>query len=344
MSPPPRPALSALRALPALYAIPVALAYIAYGAWMTHTQSWHLLAERWHMTLTMVFGSFIAGATPEGGGAVAYPVMTLGFRVPPPVARDFSLLIQSVGMTAASLWILGRRVTIERAYLGLAFAGSVPGVLLGTLCCADRVSPPYAKLTFVSFWLSFGLALFWINHVRRRAPRPALPPLDRRARLELLAVGLLGGVLSAVYGNGVDICTFAYVTLRHNLSEEVATPTSVLLMASNALLGALLRGAGVGGGGGLSAEAWGFWLACVPVVLVGAPLGAYVTTRLGRLWVAWLLYALILSQLAAALLILRPTGALLGAGVGAFGAGALLFSWAARRAFSPAGSAAPARP
>jgi uncharacterized membrane protein YfcA len=33
------------------------------------------------MTLTMVFGSFIAGSTSEGGAAVAFPVLTLLFKV-----------------------------------------------------------------------------------------------------------------------------------------------------------------------------------------------------------------------------------------------------------------------
>ena len=327
--------------LPALYVAPVALCYLIYALWMSHTGSWHLLAERWHMTLTMVAGSFIAGATPEGGGAVAYPVMTLGFKVPPSVARDFSLLIQSVGMTAASLWIIGRRVPFERTYLTLALIGSVPGLLLGARWVAPQLSPPYAKLTFVCFWLSFGLALFWLNQVRRRAPLVALPPLERRARAELLAVGFLGGVLSACYGNGVDICTFAYVTLRHNLSEEVATPTSVILMASNALLGSLLRAGGVGADT-LSDEAVRFWLACVPVVLVGAPLGAYATSRLGRRWVSWLLYALILAQLAAALWVLRPSGGLLWAGVCSFALGAVVFFRAAR-ATSASQEAAPER-
>ena len=35
--------------------------------------------------------------TSEGGGAVAFPVMTLALNIPPPVARDFSLMIQSCG-------------------------------------------------------------------------------------------------------------------------------------------------------------------------------------------------------------------------------------------------------
>ena len=33
----------------------------------------------------MGFGSFIAGATTEGGGAVAFPVLTLLFEIPPEV-------------------------------------------------------------------------------------------------------------------------------------------------------------------------------------------------------------------------------------------------------------------
>ena len=35
--------------------------------------------------------------TSEGGGAVAFPVMTLALQIKPTVARDFSLMIQSCG-------------------------------------------------------------------------------------------------------------------------------------------------------------------------------------------------------------------------------------------------------
>ena len=37
------------------------------------------------------------GMTSEGGGAVAFPVMTLALNITPAVARDFSLMIQSCG-------------------------------------------------------------------------------------------------------------------------------------------------------------------------------------------------------------------------------------------------------
>jgi hypothetical protein len=49
------------------------------------------------MTITMIFGSMVAGATSEGGGAVAFPVMTLVLKIQPTIARDFSLMTQSCG-------------------------------------------------------------------------------------------------------------------------------------------------------------------------------------------------------------------------------------------------------
>ncbi len=54
-------------------------------------------ADRYLLSVTMVFGAVIAGATSEGGGAVAFPVMTLALGIQPTIARDFSLMIQSCG-------------------------------------------------------------------------------------------------------------------------------------------------------------------------------------------------------------------------------------------------------
>jgi hypothetical protein len=69
-----------------------------------------------YMSITMVFGSMVAGATSEGGAAVAFPVMTLVFGIAPPVARDFSFMIQSVGMTCASFTILYMGTCLKSNY------------------------------------------------------------------------------------------------------------------------------------------------------------------------------------------------------------------------------------
>ncbi len=54
-------------------------------------------ADRYLLSITMIFGATIGGMTSEGGGAVAFPVMTLALGIKPSVARDFSLMIQSCG-------------------------------------------------------------------------------------------------------------------------------------------------------------------------------------------------------------------------------------------------------
>ena len=48
--------------------------------------------------------------TSEGGGSVFFPVMTLALSIPPPVARDFSLNLQSFGMGAAMFAIFWMKV------------------------------------------------------------------------------------------------------------------------------------------------------------------------------------------------------------------------------------------
>ena len=61
--------------------------------------------DQWAAAVTMVFGSFVAGSTPAGGGAVAFPVFTKVLEIPPAVARTFSLSIQATGMVMASATI-----------------------------------------------------------------------------------------------------------------------------------------------------------------------------------------------------------------------------------------------
>ena len=51
-------------------------------------------------------GQLVLGMTSEGGGAVAFPVMTLALGIKPSVARDFSLMIQSCGMMMLSTHFL----------------------------------------------------------------------------------------------------------------------------------------------------------------------------------------------------------------------------------------------
>ncbi len=305
-----------------LFVIPVVVTYIIWTFYMQWTDSWHLFRHNWFMSVTMVFGSFIAGASSEGGGAVAFPAMTLIFHIEPDVARTFSLAIQSIGMMAAALWIYVRRIPIETTYLGLVAVGGIGGMILGTYVIAPVVPPAYAKMLFVSFWLSFGIALYAINHIKKRNTIRRLPNLDGRQKSELIFIGIIGGVLSAILGSGIDICSFSFVTMKYHLSEKIATPTSVILMASNAVLGIILHAFFLNN---FQAEAFNYWMVCIPVVMLGAPFGAYVISKLKRLTIAVMLYLIILAQFVGAILIIRPEGILLLFSAGVFLTGLLLF-------------------
>ncbi|PWN06791.1 sulfite exporter TauE/SafE family protein [Rhodohalobacter mucosus] len=290
----------------------------SWAIYMSYMDSWGLFAENWFMTLVMIFGSLIAGASSEGGGAIAYPVMTLIFSIEPDVARNFSFAIQSFGMTSAAIWILLSGIRVEKTYLLLAGLGGLAGIVSGSWLVAPFVVPSYAKMMFVSFWLSFGLALWAVNFSKTRKKTDRLPALTRNQKLELVLVGVAGGVFSSIFGNGLDICTFSYVVLKYGLSEKVATPTSVILMASNAVAGYFIQGAVLQN---MQPEAIGYLLVCIPVVIFGAPVGAYTINRFGRRSIAFVLISIIVLQFFTAIYVIRPdlTLSLFSAGVFVFG-------------------------
>jgi len=298
----------------------------------------------YYMSITMVFGSLIAGATSEGGGAVAFPVMTLVLSVPPSQARDFSFAIQSFGMTCASVIIFFLRVSLDYEALIWSTVGGVVGLLAGLEFIAPYLLPAYAKMFFVSLWLSFAVALFRLNQRKDRrvfdsskesdefvytqackkdlsvdnggedvtsaeeARKLQLLKIKRWRTVKLFVIGTFGGICSSIAGSGLDMATFSILTLYYRVSEKVATPTSVVLMAGNAVFGTIFRLLRIGGGYPPGAEAvlWKFVSVCVPIVVIGAPVGAHIPTILSRHQISCIVYFLSVFQFFLALGIVKP--------------------------------------
>merc|ERR1719235_2380272 len=80
------------------------------GLWLDAFRSYY------PMTLAMIVGCFIAGSTPLGGAVTAFPVSVLILKFTPVMGRDFSVLIQSIGMTAAAYLILVRKKHLVNSY------------------------------------------------------------------------------------------------------------------------------------------------------------------------------------------------------------------------------------
>jgi len=306
----------------------VAFVWALWITGMVRGDRWDLFAENWFMSVTMAFGSFIAGATSEGGGAVAFPVMTLFFGIEPATARDFSLMIQAVGMTAAAITILSTRIPVERHALVWGSAGGAIGIILGLEFVAGRLTPPYAKMLFMSTWLSFAVALYLINRYHEREVHWDITNFLPRHAVLLFVVGIVGGVITSITGSGLDITIFSLLVLRLRINEKIATPTSVVLMGINAAVGFLWRG---GIRAEMASEAWNYWWVCVPIVVVGAPFGAWFIKRRSRLFVATILYTSIAIQFVSALVIIPMTLPLAAFSLVIFAAGTALFRWMANR-------------
>ncbi len=281
------------------------IALLVWLVWYGYTwpETAAIIQDNWEISLTMVFGSFIAGATSEGGGAVAFPVFTKVLQIAPMDAKIFSLAIQSVGMTAATLTIIAMRIAIEWRVILWAGLGGIPGIVIGAAVLAPLLPAGLVKLSFTAMVVSFAITLTILNWGHREY-NGTLPVFMLREKSILLFSGLLGGLMSGLVGNGIDIICFSVMILLFRLSEKVATPTSVILMAMNSVVGFFLHLFFIGG---FTAQIQNYWLSAVPVVVVGAPLGAYFCSRLNNKAIASMLIGLISIEFISSLLIIPLT-------------------------------------
>ena len=129
--------------------------------------------------------------TSEGGGSVAFPIMTLAFAIPPTVARDFSLGIQSCGMTAAAFTIFWMRVQVDWHSLIYCSFGGMVGVVIGLQYIDPNLTPAQKKLGFVCVWFSFAFALFLLNRYHKRRTFKTIPEPRTWKCVVLIVTGLV---------------------------------------------------------------------------------------------------------------------------------------------------------
>lgn len=339
--------------------------WIAYGlsaavtlAWVVYvslTGQWGRVLEHVEAAAAMVFGSFVAGSTPQGGGAIAFPVFTKMLMVPGDAARSFALIIQAVGMTAASAHIvLDRRRLDWRALLLVGGSASL-GFLVGLVVLADPAEPfwaaripgPFVRVTF-TILLGAMAAMIWLGmRSPARQVRPAVPRDNRRVVAALVLAGFVGGIVSSLVGSGADVLTYLAVVILLDVDPKIGVPTSVVVMTLISILGLVVLGVGDGqlavepstDGRGVVAvshqwvgdvapgedvevaflgpvdgprpdrppiplvrfDVFGLWLAALPVVVWGAPLGALFVARITRRGVVVFVALLALAELVSTL-------------------------------------------
>lgn len=284
------------------YSVSILLALCVWSVWgfYTYPDSWSVIYHHWQVSVTMIFGSIIAGATSEGGGAIAFPVFTKVLQISPGDAKVFSLAIQSVGMVAASIAILMMRIKVLWSVIGWVSLGGVFGMLIGALLLSPVLAPDIIRMLFTVMAVSLALTLTLLNSGFRLS-NTAMPLISAREAGILLIAGVLGGTVSGLVGSGIDMICFSVLVLLFRVCESIATPTSVILMAINSLAGVLLHFVALNG---INEQVHAYWLAAVPVVVVGAPLGAFCCSRMHHLHIRYLLIFLISIELCSSIWIL----------------------------------------
>eukprot|EP00435_Cladocopium_sp_Y103_P068287 s265_g31.t1 len=277
------------------------------------------------MSLTMIFGSLVAGSTPVGGGAVAFPVMVLFIKLSAEDGRDFSLMIQSVGMSSASFLILYAKRHLCHFWLIMWMTiSAVPGLILGLeVATSSRIT----ALGFTTAVSCFAIAFFYHRECTRQDARDgsrtesqAVEAWDllrfdlessigwRRVPFTFLpwlltalacVFGMAGGFLTAKLGSGADMLAYIFGILWNSLvpkeaqmSENMLTASSVVIMAICSVLGTCLRMLTAE----ISHEVMLCWAACVPVVVLGAPLGSMLLSPSSTKFLRRCFYLFVLLQ------------------------------------------------
>lgn len=289
--------------------ISILVAIIVWTIWLILLSPSYAVGNfiaNWEAAVTMIFGSMVAGGTSMGGGAVAFPVFTKMLHVPPNEAKVFSLAIQSVGMSAASLTIVAMKNKVEWRFIRWASLGGIPGIVISAMFLAPVLPSDLIKFSFTMMVSSFGVVLLALNRAIRRR-NLAIPFWGKRERIVSLVAGFWGGIVSGLVGSGMDIFGFSIMVLLFGLCEKVSTPTSVILMAINAIVGFCLEKYVIGS---FTEPVVSYWQAAVPVVVVGAPVGAVLCSLSKRKTIMRILIGLVLIELVSSL-VLVPLNAIL---------------------------------
>ncbi len=278
----------------------------AWAVVLTVRGEWADVFGQWEYALTMAFGSFVAGSTPAGGGAVAFPVLTKVLDDPPEKAKAFSLMIQSVGMSMATVLILSRRIKLIPLVILWVSIGGALGQILGVIA---PLPPMTARLLFTAIAAVFGVALAINRWALKAKTDHSFEVSDIGRVLVMLIVGLVGGYIASAVGSDINLLTFIVLTLAYGVDEKFAIPTAVVIMAINAVFWVVLH-LGLAGIGATpildDPSLWHAWLAAVPIVAMGAPLGSWFASVVKRDLLVAFLFLLILVEVVSSLVILGP--------------------------------------
>ncbi|MFI4882029.1 MAG: sulfite exporter TauE/SafE family protein, partial [Phycisphaerales bacterium JB064] len=241
---------------------------VAWTLAVVHLGLGPTIAREWPIAVAMAVGSYVAGSTPMGGGTVGFPILVLLFHEPVSLGRNFSFLIQSVGMSSATMLILCGRLPLALRPLLWTMATAAIVVPVSARTLVPLLPDDLVKLVFAVIWAGFGI----MTLVKLRQILTDHPRIARSGLFDAVVgvvVGVIGGLAASATGVGIDMVLYCVLVLIYRADLRTAVATSVVVMAFTSLVGALNAATM----GQIDQAVLAKWLAAAPVVLLGAPLG-----------------------------------------------------------------------
>ncbi len=280
--------------------IQLLIAISTWAIWLlfTNFNGFNIILDNITIALTMLLGSFVAGSTSVGGGAVAFPIFTKVLHIDSNTALIFSLAIQSVGMTAASLMIVLTKMPICFRIIRYSIIAGGLGLLTSLFVVRLHISNADIKYLFSCFSFLVAAGLIWIRLNYDKALHLDNP---KPSAIALTISCFIGGMLSGIIGTGIDFIVFTLMIFMWHYDFKKAIATSVVIMAINALIGftAILLTTNQ-----FSDTIINYWLAAVPIVVIGAPLGALACKYAHKNIMLYFLLVLILIDIVSTVVIM----------------------------------------
>jgi uncharacterized membrane protein YfcA len=176
-----------------------------------------------------LFAGAASGLFGVGGGTIIVPGLVLVAGFSQKLATGTSLAAV-VPISAAALvgYARGDSVDVQR---GLWIClGAVVGTLVGTRLLR-RTSDRWLQLGFAILLITTGLRMLWASG---EAPGAAAAPVSAGSAAALVALGLLTGLVSGLFGVGGGIVIVPVLTLVGNVAVAVAKGTSLLVVIPSA--------------------------------------------------------------------------------------------------------------
>jgi len=279
-----------------LYIVLYATAIALYGLWFLPFPPNAFTLPNILIAPIMTLGSFVAGSTFLGGGAVAFPAMTKWLMMSPLLAKQFALAIQSVGMTSASLLIIYKLKKIPWDIYCCYLPGSMIGATISITFLQYIIASPDIKIGFTLF-----IVCFYIIFIYSRKKNYHLEEvlLDYEGKLILLGAGFIGGLASGLIGSGADLILFCILNLYFRLNFKTATLLSVIAMAMTSLFSIVL----VATTSVIEMLIVDLWVIAAPIVVIGAPLGAWVCIKISEKKLFWFVSVIVLVEIVTSLVL-----------------------------------------